>query len=51
MARKSANAEPELKPDAWERFERFVRDIAKAGPQHRTKPKVGRKAAARKKAT
>ncbi|MGD0027260.1 MAG: hypothetical protein ABSC37_22005 [Xanthobacteraceae bacterium] len=32
--------EIELKPDAWPRFERFIRDIAKAGPQHRTaKPK------------
>jgi len=30
----------ELEPDAWPRFERFIRDIAKAGPQHRTtKPK------------
>jgi hypothetical protein len=26
----------ELEPDAWPRFERFIRDIAKAGPQHRT---------------
>jgi hypothetical protein len=25
----------ELEPDAWARFERFVQDIAKAGPQHR----------------
>jgi hypothetical protein len=30
------SAEVELEPDAWPRFERFVRDIAKAGPQHRT---------------
>ena len=29
---------PELHPDAWPRFEQFIRDIAKAGPQHR-KPK------------
>jgi hypothetical protein len=30
----------ELHPDAWPRFERFIRDIAKAGPQHRKgKPK------------
>jgi hypothetical protein len=28
----------ELVPDAWPRFERFIREIAKAGPQHR-KPK------------
>jgi len=34
--------EIELVPDAWARFERFVTDIAKAGPQHRAsgKPKV-----------
>lgn len=25
----------ELVPKAWARFERFVKDIAKAGPQHR----------------
>jgi hypothetical protein len=31
----------ELVPDAWARFERFVKDIAKAGPQHRVaKPKT-----------
>src|SRR5215208_6350707 len=28
--------EPELLPDAWPRFEQFVKAIAKAGPQHRT---------------
>lgn len=27
----------ELHPDAWERFTEFVKRIAKAGPQHRTK--------------
>jgi hypothetical protein len=27
----------ELHEDAWPRFEQFVRDIAKAGPQRRTK--------------
>lgn len=27
--------EIELHPDAWQRFERFIREIAKAGPQHR----------------
>jgi hypothetical protein len=26
----------ELVPNAWSRFERFVQDIAKAGPQHRS---------------
>jgi hypothetical protein len=25
----------ELVPDAWPRFERFIIDLAKAGPQHR----------------
>jgi len=25
----------ELVPNAWTRFERFVQDIAKSGPQHR----------------
>jgi hypothetical protein len=29
--------EIELHPDAWERFTEFVKRIAKAGPQHRTK--------------
>jgi len=28
--------EIELESNAWPRFERFIRDIAKAGPQHRT---------------
>ena len=28
----------ELHEDAWPRFERFIQDVAKAGPQHRTKP-------------
>lgn len=32
----------ELEPDAWPRFERFIRQITKAGPQHRVsgKPKA-----------
>jgi hypothetical protein len=29
----------ELHPDAWDRFTDFVKQIAKAAPQHRT-PKV-----------
>jgi hypothetical protein len=36
-------AEIELVPDAWPRFEKFIREIAKAGPQHRKpigKPKA-----------
>jgi hypothetical protein len=37
---KPRTQEVELVPDAWRRFERFVRNIAKAGPQHRAaKPK------------
>jgi hypothetical protein len=31
--------ELELHPDAWPRFERFIREVAKAGPQHRTATK------------
>jgi hypothetical protein len=34
----------ELMPDAWPRFERFIRDIAKAGPQHRKAKPSGKKA-------
>jgi len=33
----------ELVDDAWPRFEKFVRDVAKAGPQHREAPKARRK--------
>ncbi len=33
---KNRAAEVELVPGAWPRFERFIRDIAKAGPQHRS---------------
>jgi hypothetical protein len=40
MAKPDPKKEPELLPDAWARFERFIRDIAKAGPQHRTKTKT-----------
>jgi hypothetical protein len=51
MGSRKARDEIELEPDAWPRFERFIRDIAKAGPQHRTaiKPKASlAKSAARK---
>jgi hypothetical protein len=34
----------ELEPDAWPRFERFIKQVAKAGPQHRPSPKVKTKA-------
>jgi hypothetical protein len=32
---KELDVRVDLVPDAWTRFERFVQDIAKAGPQHR----------------
>jgi hypothetical protein len=41
--------EIELVPDAWPRFEKFIRAIAKAGPQHR-KPIEKREAKASSKA-
>lgn len=31
--------EIELQPDAWERFERAVKVVAKSPPQHREMPK------------
>jgi len=31
--------EIELEPDAWERFERAVKIVAKSPPQHRSKQK------------
>lgn len=40
----------ELVPDAWPRFEKFIREIAKAGPQHRT-PSAKPKAKASQKAS
>jgi len=39
-SKKTQTSDIELVSDAWPRFERFIRDIAKAGPQHRkAKPK------------
>ena len=35
MVRSSKNQDIELVPDAWPRFEKFIREIVKAGPQHR----------------
>jgi hypothetical protein len=32
MVGRKKEAKTELHPDAWARFERFIRDIAKAGP-------------------
>jgi hypothetical protein len=37
MARPSKEKEIEFEPDAWERFERAVKIVAKAPPQHRVK--------------
>jgi hypothetical protein len=38
--KKIKSREPELHPDAWERFERAVSVVAKSPPQHRTKEKA-----------
>jgi hypothetical protein len=40
----------ELLPDAWPRFERFVKAAAKAGPQHREAAKPSKRASAKKRA-
>jgi hypothetical protein len=32
---KQKQPEVELVDDAWPKFERFIREVAKAGPQHR----------------
>jgi hypothetical protein len=37
---KAPHQENDFRPDAWARFERFIRDVAKAGPQHRTTSKA-----------
>jgi hypothetical protein len=34
--KKAKAVEIELVPDAWPRFEKFIREIVKAGPQHRS---------------
>jgi hypothetical protein len=39
----------ELDPNAWDRFPNFVKEIAKAGPQHRT-PKTDPRAPSPKRA-
>lgn len=36
----------DLLPDAWPRFERFIKEVVKAGPQHR-KVKLAKKRKAR----
>jgi len=51
MAKSDRKKELEFYPDAWQRFETFIRDVAKAGPQHRTsKQKRRRKSATKKRA-
>jgi hypothetical protein len=53
MAKSGKKTDVELYEDAWPRFERFIRDVAKAGPQHRpakAKSKVGKSPARKKKA-
>jgi hypothetical protein len=44
---KDKSKEIELVADAWPRFERFIKQIAKTGPQHKVakKPKAARKKA------
>jgi hypothetical protein len=41
--------ELELEPDAWQRFERAVKVVAKSPPQHRTKAKAKKKAKPKRK--
>jgi hypothetical protein len=36
IKRKSAQSDIELVPDAWPRFEKFITEIVKAPPQHRS---------------
>jgi len=45
MAKRSKNADVELEPDAWQRFERAVTVVAKSPPQ----PKKKKTAAKRRK--
>jgi hypothetical protein len=33
--RRSAKADLDLDPDAWGKFEQFIKDAAKSGPKHR----------------
>ncbi len=37
---KDEMAAVELEPDAWERFERFIKKVAQVGPKHRPTPKA-----------
>jgi hypothetical protein len=40
---KRTDAKIELEPDAWERFERAVKVVAKSPPQHRVKKAKAKK--------
>jgi hypothetical protein len=40
MAKDPKDKEPELEPDAWQRFERAVDTVAKSPPQHRLAKKT-----------
>lgn len=40
MAKTRKNQDVEMEPDAWQRFERAVKVVAKSPPQHRTKKKL-----------
>jgi hypothetical protein len=44
MAKSIRKKEPEFEPDAWARFERAVKVVAKSPPQHRIKKKPKKKA-------
>jgi hypothetical protein len=43
MAKSQNKGEIELVPDAWPRFERFIKQVAKAGPQHKMAKKAKKK--------
>jgi hypothetical protein len=43
MHPKEQKPEPEILPDAWERFERAVDAAVKGGPKHRQRPNDERK--------
>jgi len=48
---KPTEDEIELEPDAWERFEKAVHAVAKAGPQHREAPQKAKRRPKKSKAT
>jgi hypothetical protein len=50
MSRPAKPEEIDLDPNAWERFEQFVKDVARAGPKHRPSQggKAGRSTSQRK---